>query len=224
LESVECVYIGPFKELEPIPQFRGNREIGALSGNALLAIVLTLRRHRAGPHSFQFRADSLPHDRPRRCLSHCFPESRLELSPSVAFFRRINRITRIASVATRKMKPGRGARKPNPIRWEWTDKNPITQVRQSAKRSKIPTVLSVEEIQRLFSWIKEPCRTAVILIFPLQSQQFSHPQTAHRIVRFDVGLRKSNRPVGCMELPASISIIQPGLGACDRPQDRSHRL
>jgi len=127
-------------------------------------------------------------------------------------------------VATRKMKPGRGARKPNPIRWEWTDKNPITQVRQSAKRSKIPTVLSVEEIQRLFSWIKEPCRTAVILIFPLQSQQFSHPQTAHRIVRFDVGLRKSNRPVGCMELPASISIIQPGLGACDRPQDRSHRL
>jgi integrase len=49
------------------------------------------------------------------------------------------------------------------IRWEWTDKNPITQVRQSAKRSKIPTVLSVEEIQRLFSSIKEPCRTAVIL-------------------------------------------------------------
>jgi hypothetical protein len=34
---------------------------------------------------------------------------------------------------------------------------------QSAKRSKIPTVLSVEEIQRLFSCIKEPCRTAVIL-------------------------------------------------------------
>ena len=49
------------------------------------------------------------------------------------------------------------------IRWEWTDKNPITQVRQSAKRSNIPTVLSVEEIQRLFSSIKEPCRTAVIL-------------------------------------------------------------
>ena len=49
------------------------------------------------------------------------------------------------------------------IRWEWTNKNPITQVRQSAKRSKIPTVLSVEEIQRLFSCIKEPCRTAVIL-------------------------------------------------------------
>lgn len=49
------------------------------------------------------------------------------------------------------------------IRWEWTDKNPITQVRQSAKRSNIPIVLSVEEIQRLFSCIKEPCRTAVIL-------------------------------------------------------------
>lgn len=49
------------------------------------------------------------------------------------------------------------------IRWEWTDKNPITQVRQSAKRSKIPTILSVEEIQRLFSYLREPCRTAVIL-------------------------------------------------------------
>ena len=49
------------------------------------------------------------------------------------------------------------------IRWEWTDKNPITEVRQSAKRSKIPTVLSVEEMQGLFSYIKEPCRTAVIL-------------------------------------------------------------
>lgn len=49
------------------------------------------------------------------------------------------------------------------IGWEWTDKNPITEVRQSAKRSTIPTVLLVEEIQRLFSCIKEPCRTAVIL-------------------------------------------------------------
>jgi len=49
------------------------------------------------------------------------------------------------------------------MRWEWTDKNPITQVRQSAKRSRIPTVSSAEEIQRLFSYLREPCRTAVIL-------------------------------------------------------------
>jgi integrase len=49
------------------------------------------------------------------------------------------------------------------IRWELTEKNPITQVRQSAKRSKIPTILSVDEIQRLFTCIKEPVRTAVIL-------------------------------------------------------------
>ena len=49
------------------------------------------------------------------------------------------------------------------LRWEWTEKNPITQVRQSAKRSRIPTILSVEEIQRLFSHIREPFRTAVIL-------------------------------------------------------------
>ena len=34
---------------------------------------------------------------------------------------------------------------------------------RAASAPNIPTVLSVEEIQRLFSCIKEPCRTAVIL-------------------------------------------------------------
>ena len=32
------------------------------------------------------------------------------------------------------------------IRWEWADKNPITSVRQSAKRQKAPDVLIPEEI------------------------------------------------------------------------------
>jgi len=32
------------------------------------------------------------------------------------------------------------------IRWEWVRHNPITSVRQSAKRSKVPTVLSIEQI------------------------------------------------------------------------------
>jgi integrase len=30
------------------------------------------------------------------------------------------------------------------VRWEWHDKNPITQVRQSAKRQKVPIVLNIE--------------------------------------------------------------------------------
>jgi integrase len=35
------------------------------------------------------------------------------------------------------------------IRWEFASHNPITAVRQSAKRSKIPTILTVPEIQAL---------------------------------------------------------------------------
>jgi integrase len=49
------------------------------------------------------------------------------------------------------------------IRWEWHERNPITHVRQSAKRSKIPVVLSVEEIAALLRLLREPARTAVFL-------------------------------------------------------------
>ena len=49
------------------------------------------------------------------------------------------------------------------IRWEWTDRNPITHVRQSAKRSRIPTILTIPQIQTLLSKIKDPCRLAWFL-------------------------------------------------------------
>jgi len=49
------------------------------------------------------------------------------------------------------------------IRWEWTTRNPITSVRQSAKRQTIPEVLTVEEIIKLLNAIPEPFRTAVFL-------------------------------------------------------------
>ncbi len=49
------------------------------------------------------------------------------------------------------------------IRWEWHERNPITHVRQSAKRSKVPIVLDVEEIAALLQLLKEPARTAVFL-------------------------------------------------------------
>jgi integrase len=49
------------------------------------------------------------------------------------------------------------------IRWEWHERNPITHVRQSAKRAKIPIVLDVEEIAALLQLLKEPARTAVFL-------------------------------------------------------------
>ena len=49
------------------------------------------------------------------------------------------------------------------IRWEWTARNPITSVRQSAKRESVPDVLSPEELAALLSKLPEPLRTAAEL-------------------------------------------------------------
>jgi integrase len=49
------------------------------------------------------------------------------------------------------------------MRWEFFDRNPITLVRQSAKRVRLPDVLTVEEIGALLGELTDPCRTAVLL-------------------------------------------------------------
>jgi len=49
------------------------------------------------------------------------------------------------------------------IRWEWVTRNPITHVRQSAKRRNTPVVLTIEQIKAFLSHLEEPCRTAVLL-------------------------------------------------------------
>jgi integrase len=49
------------------------------------------------------------------------------------------------------------------IRWEWAERNPITSVRQSAKRQRTPEVLTIEEVVNLLGAIPEPFRTAVFL-------------------------------------------------------------
>jgi integrase len=47
------------------------------------------------------------------------------------------------------------------MRWEFFDRNPITLVRQSAKRTRVPDVLTVEEIGKLLGELVDPWRTAV---------------------------------------------------------------
>ncbi|MGB7136647.1 MAG: site-specific integrase [Acidobacteriaceae bacterium] len=47
------------------------------------------------------------------------------------------------------------------MRWEFASGNPITLVRQSAKRTKVPEVLTADEIAGLLSGLREPWRTAV---------------------------------------------------------------
>lgn len=49
------------------------------------------------------------------------------------------------------------------MRWEFFDRNPITLVRQSAKRTRVPDVLEVEEIGKLLGELGDPWRTAVYL-------------------------------------------------------------
>ena len=49
------------------------------------------------------------------------------------------------------------------IRWEWHDRNPISMVRQSAKRQRVPTVLNIEQIIALLEHLKDPGKTAVLL-------------------------------------------------------------
>jgi integrase len=47
------------------------------------------------------------------------------------------------------------------MRWEFFDHNPITLVRQSAKRTRVPEVLTAEEIGKLLAELSDPWRTAV---------------------------------------------------------------
>lgn len=49
------------------------------------------------------------------------------------------------------------------VRWEWHDRNPITHVRQSAKRQRVPTVLTIGEIEELLLNLEEPTHTAVLI-------------------------------------------------------------
>jgi integrase len=49
------------------------------------------------------------------------------------------------------------------IRWEWVDRNPITSVRQSAKRQKVPEILPPEEIMGILKELPEPLRTMIEL-------------------------------------------------------------
>jgi integrase len=47
------------------------------------------------------------------------------------------------------------------MRWEFFDRNPITMVRQSAKRTRTPDVLTADELKALLAELTDPWRTAV---------------------------------------------------------------
>jgi integrase len=48
-------------------------------------------------------------------------------------------------------------------RWEWTTYNPIRHVRQSAKRARIPTILTPQQLKELLENLVDLPKTAVLL-------------------------------------------------------------
>lgn len=49
------------------------------------------------------------------------------------------------------------------LRWEWVTTNPIRHVRQSAKRGRVPTILSPQQIKELLDRLVDLPKTAVLL-------------------------------------------------------------
>src|SRR5207247_10165692 len=48
-------------------------------------------------------------------------------------------------------------------RYEWIATNPMTLVRQSAKREKLPDVLELDELKKLLAELENPARALVFL-------------------------------------------------------------
>jgi integrase len=73
------------------------------------------------------------------------------------------------------------------MRWEFFDRNPITLVRQSAKRERMPEVLTTDEIGKLLSELRDPWRTAVYLAITTGLRRSELLALRWSDVRFDTG-------------------------------------
>lgn len=89
------------------------------------------------------------------------------------------------------------------IRWEWTKHNQITAVRQSAKRSKVPTILTIAQIQALLPHLEEPCRTAVLL----------DVATGLRVGEL-LGLKWADADFEKLEINVTRSVVKQKIGPC----------
>ena len=89
------------------------------------------------------------------------------------------------------------------IRREWVRHNPITSVRQSAKRSKVPTVLTIQQIQALLEHLEEPCRTMVLL----------DAATGLRVGEL-LGLKWADVDFAKLEINVTMSVGKQRIGPC----------
>jgi integrase len=125
------------------------------------------------------------------------------------------------------------------MRWDFFDRNPITLVRQSAKRERVPDVLTVEEIGNLLSELREPWRTAVYVavttglrvseLLGLKWADVNFPageiQLSRRIVRQYIGEMKteaSRKPVPMDEGLADVLTRWRGMAPYPYNQDTDY--
>jgi integrase len=89
------------------------------------------------------------------------------------------------------------------VRWEWLDTNPIRMVRQSAKRTRILIVLSIEQVAALLRILKEPTRTMLfVAVF-----------TGLRVGEL-LGLKWSDIDLQKMVIHVVLSIVMQHVGDC----------
>ena len=88
------------------------------------------------------------------------------------------------------------------MRWEFFDRNPITLVRQSAKRTRVPEVLTAEEIGKLLGELADPWKTAVYVAVT----------TGLRVSEL-LGLRWADVEFAAGEIRLSRGIVRQHIGA-----------
>jgi integrase len=106
------------------------------------------------------------------------------------------------------------------MRWEFASVNPITLVRQSAKRTRVPDVLTVEEIGTLLSELKDPWRTAVYVavttglrVSELLALKWADVDTATGEIRLCRGIVRQH--IGEMKTEASRKPVPLDAGLAD---------
>jgi len=123
------------------------------------------------------------------------------------------------------------------MRWEFFSHNPITLVRQSAKRERIPDVLTVEEIGKLLSKLSDTWRTAVfvavttglrvseLLALKWADVHFASGEIilSRGIVRQQIGTMKTEASRKPVPLDAGLAAVLAGWrGICPYNQDTDY--
>jgi integrase len=123
------------------------------------------------------------------------------------------------------------------MRWEFFDRNPLTLVRQSAKRTRVPEVLTVEEIGKLLGELSDPWKTAVYVavttglrvseLLALKWSDFDFSageiKLSRGIVRQHVGVMKTEASRKPVPLDAGLAdVLLNWRGCCPYNQDADY--